>query len=735
MKRVVAPPFGLRAAVLLSGISTLAPVPSVLAEELGIIQVESTTIDDRFENKRGEPSNIGVIKGEEVDAAHTENIHQMLQSIPGLTTEFDSGDTLKIHIRGVENQRFMGEKPGVAIVIDGVPVFERTGKVNIDLDNIESIKVIKGGASYLFGEDALSGAVIITTKRGADMAGTKVTGEVGSFGYNKGVVRVGSAGENYAAHAQISRREADGYYYQSDYQTDYANGKLQYYIDDASDITFGFEVSDRAKDSHGSVSGVTQAEEDPQSLEGRDYARMFDVALKKMHLTYSRDMDEKSNLMVNVYQFTDNTNFVSRPQDFDASGAAVTDVDAYINGNDYDQIQQGLKSEWRTGGEKMAWMAGVDLRANTYDNFTQYVTDFKTSPSPFASVYTAGTVTGDNSTDEAVRALYGEVKFLPARDWTLTLNGRYDDIALDYTDKLNDLELDKSFKVMSWRTGANYALSEKTDLYANASTGFRTPTVDQLFAGDISPFGDTESNPDLDPEQSVNLELGLRGKGAIAGLPVDYDVAVFQLDRKDFIMATSGFYSAPSSGKERYENIGGARTRGLELSLNTDRQRTVSANLAYSYLDSVYTSYDQYNLVYGSAWSPTGFETFYGLDGNRVPRVPKHHLNLALNTRVNPELLLTVETDTISDYYADDLNRFRIAGHTVVNFLASYNTRLQGGSDMELFARIDNVLDRFYYNTARTTGDGNEDGIYDEEDMSIVVNQGRTFTVGMSMQF
>lgn len=53
------------------------------------------------------------------------------------------------------------------IVIDGVPVFERTGKVNIDLDNIESIKVIKGGSLYLFGEDALSGAVIITTKRGA----------------------------------------------------------------------------------------------------------------------------------------------------------------------------------------------------------------------------------------------------------------------------------------------------------------------------------------------------------------------------------------------------------------------------------------------------------------------------------------------------------------------------------------------------------------------------------------
>lgn len=736
MKSVFAPRLGaLATGVVAAAGFSLLPTAAAVAEELGVIQVESTTIDDRFEHKRGEPSNIGVIQGDEVDSAHTENIHQMLQSIPGLTTEFDSGDTLKIHIRGVENQRFMGEKPGVAVVIDGVPVFERTGKVNIDLDNIESIKVIKGGASYLFGEDALGGAVIITTKRGAKMAGARINGEVGSFGYNKGVVRVGTAKDDYAAHVQVSRREADGYYFQSDYKTDYANGKIQYYIDEASDITFGFELSEREKDSHGSVTGVTQAKEDPRSVEGTDYARMFDVSLNKMFVTYSRDMDETSNLMVNLYQFTDQTNFVSRPQEYDASGAPVTDVDAYINDNDYDQVQRGLKGEWRAAGRKVAWMAGLDLRSNSYDNYTKYRTDFKTSPfSPV--VYTAGTVTDDNSTEEAVRAVYGELKFRPLADWTFTLNGRYDDIALDYTDDLNDLTLDKSFRVFSWRAGANHALSAQTDVYANASTGFRTPTISQLFAGDIDPFGDVASNPDLDPEQSLNLEIGLRGKGALGGIPVDYDVALFQLDRKDYIMATTGHYSAPKAGAtERYENIGGTRSRGLELALRTDPVRTVSMDVAYTYLDAFYTDYEQYNLVYGSAWAPTGVDVFYDLSGNRVPRVPKHHLNLALNTRVNADLMLTLETDTISDYYADDLNKLRIAGHTVVNFLASYNTRLQGGSGLELFVRVDNLLDRDYFNTARTVGDNNEDGVYDKEDISLVVNQGRTFTAGMSLQF
>lgn len=113
-------------------------------ETLDTISVESSTIDDRFSNKRTEVSSTSTINGEKVDDSHVENIQQVLQSIPGITTEVKTGDSLKIHIRGVENQMYMGEKPGVAIVIDGVPVFERTGAVNIDLDNIESIKVLKG---------------------------------------------------------------------------------------------------------------------------------------------------------------------------------------------------------------------------------------------------------------------------------------------------------------------------------------------------------------------------------------------------------------------------------------------------------------------------------------------------------------------------------------------------------------------------------------------------------------
>ena len=706
-----------------------------LADDLGLIQVESSTIDDRHIDWRSEPSSVAVISGEKVDENHTENIQQMLQSIPGVTTELQSGDSLKIHIRGVDNNRFMGEKPGVAIVIDGVPVFERTGKVNIDLDNIETIRVIKGGASFLFGEDALAGAIIITTKRGAKYAGYKLAAETGSFGYQKGLARMGVGEEQYSFHLQASTRSADGYYFQSDYQANYLNGKLEYYLDDDSDIRFGFEHSNREKDSHGTVTGVSQAETDPQSVDGRDYARMFDVNLAKYFLTYNWDLSEKKNLMVNIYQFTDDTDYKSSPVRYDASGAIVTDVDAYSTQNIYQQIQQGLKSELRGSSNKMAWLAGIDIRNNEYDNYAEYITDFKSSPfSP--TVNSAGTVVADNITDETVKAIYAEYKYSHSKDTVLTLNGRYDHIQLDYLDDLDNLlNGEEEFYVTSWRLGANHQLRQQVGIYATLSTGFRAPSAEELFYGDTNLGAYVEPNRDLNPEKTLNKEIGLHAQDQWFNTQVNIDLAIFQLDRDDFIMPSVGQYASANLGTSSFENIGGARHRGLELSIQTDDSKTWSFNLAFTYMDAVFTDYDNYYLSLGNPYTPFASSVLYDNTGNHVPRVPKSHINLSTVYQISSQQKLTAEIDSISSYYADEINQEKIDGHSVLNLLWNYGFKKTNSTSWSIFFRVDNALDEFYYNTARGFYDADYDGDYDAEDLSIVVNQGRSYTAGAGVKF
>ena len=149
-------------------------------------------------------------------------------SFPGVTADLSSGDEIKIKLRGIENQRYMGEKPGVAIVIDGVPVFERTGKVNIDLDNIESIKVIKGGASYLFGDDGL-----VRRSDHYHQARRKVCRL--HTGRGSRLVRLQQANRprrvcrarRGSGHVQVSQPPVDDYYFQSAYKTEYLDGNMQ----------------------------------------------------------------------------------------------------------------------------------------------------------------------------------------------------------------------------------------------------------------------------------------------------------------------------------------------------------------------------------------------------------------------------------------------------------------------------------------------------------------------------
>ena len=730
------------------------------AQKMKEVVVTSTTIDDRFESKRDEPSNISVISGKKVDDAHVENIMQVLQSIPGVTADISSGDEIKIKLRGIENQRYMGEKPGVAIVIDGVPVFERTGKVNIDIDNIESIKVIKGGASYLFGDDGLSGAVIITTKRGAKYAGYTLGVEAGSFGYNKEIARAGFAGEKGNGHIQVTKRQSDDYYYQSGYETDYLNGNFNYYLSDTSDLTFGFETSQREKDKHGSVTGATQAELDPTGMIGRDYTRKYNVDLQKLNLTYSNNYDQKSNVLLSGYEFRDHTIFWSAPQRLTATGVTVPNsaTDAYTTNNDYHQIQRGLKGEWRSGQENVGWLGGLDIRRNNYKNFNTAKMDYCAKKAAgCTSVVYAGQVLQDDSTDEAVNAAYGEAKFTPAKDWTLTFNGRYDNIGLDYSSgRIRNTDLaatyltppaqSKSFNVTSWRGGANYAINETMGVYGNLSTGFRAPSIDQLYRGSISPTGKTANNENLKPEQALNMEIGFRAKSDFLGVMFDWDAALFQIDRKDYIMATSGQYGGTSTTYvEKYDNIGGVRNNGFELSLKSDRKHEFYVDMAYTYISAYFTKYDQFVQTLGSPYTGTVYMPFNNT-GRHVPRVPTHALNTTLNWQPKSEFRLGLEMDAKSWSWSDEINQNKLPGRTLFNLLANYDLKSGGldavkGAKWSLFARVDNLFDRKYWVTARGTNDsanyltGAYSGVYDANDPSIVVGRPRTWTAGVSATF
>lgn len=704
-----------------------ALVINATASDLGTIQVESSTIDDKFANKLTEVSSTSAMQGSEVEEFHAENIADVLNTLPGVTVRKNEGDSNKIHIRGVGTEMYMGEKPGVAIVIDGVPVQERAGSVNIDIDNIQSIKVLKGGASYLYGNDALAGAIIITTKRPKNKNKGLATIEQGSYGYGKYLASYNAASENIAANVQASYKRSNGYWDDSDYWTKSINGKFQYYINDSSDITFGADNTLRYENDTGSITHTTydagvytnQVDDNPKSAGEVGYATKYDIDLEKYFVTYSNDITDNSNLMAQLYTYKDTTTNRSSPYDSNNDGLNDDHVyDSYAKTN-----QIGLKSEYRLSAKKFAGMLGLDIAKNEEDKSNTYRVDYTSR----GTTTPAGTVSSDTNSKEDINAVYGELKYKVSKDFVTTLNARYDQISYDYTNNLTSDNWEKTYYEDSYRVGATYNIKDKLALFTSVSTGFRVPTVSQLYAGDILSGRYTyANNTNISTEKTINYEIGIRQKTDL----LSYEVSIFQLNRNNVITKDSGNYvTDPTAAATTYGNYADIRNRGLELAVNSDKSKDLSFVFNYTYLDSKYTRFDNYKLILNGA-----VDSVYSLAGNTVPRTSNHTVYLEGNYRVLPSLLLTADVNYKSSQYADDLNRIEVDGYAVVNLRAKYNTKISD-FDIEVFGKIENFFDNQYYMMPRVTGDRNDDGLYDIRDMGLTVNPGRTLLAGATIKF
>jgi len=125
----------------------------------------------------------------------------------------------------------------------------------------------------------------------------------------------------------------------------------------------------------------------------------------------------------------------------------------------------------------------------------------------------------------------------------------------------------------------------------------------------------------------------------------------------------------------------------------------------------------------------------YNNTGNVVPRTPKHKINLSTRYRYSPALTFSAEMNAQSGIYADEVNLVWIGGRTLFNAMVNYELKTERGMKWSAFGRLDNLFGRRYYSTIRGGSDGDGNGVYNAEDMSITVDPGRVRTAGLTVNF
>jgi outer membrane cobalamin receptor len=144
-----------------------------LGEELYTVSIASR----KAEPLRRAPASVTVIQGEELSKYRT--LAEVLRRVPGF---FVDRNELKerIYLRGIPDS-FLVMMDGVPFASDASTIDYPRG-MELSLDYIEKIEIIRGPGSALWGPDAFSGVVNLVPRRGEQLQGVQAAAAIGSHG-------------------------------------------------------------------------------------------------------------------------------------------------------------------------------------------------------------------------------------------------------------------------------------------------------------------------------------------------------------------------------------------------------------------------------------------------------------------------------------------------------------------------------------------------------------------------
>jgi iron complex outermembrane receptor protein len=165
-----------------------AQTPSPTPVDLGqasledLMNIEVTSVSKREEKLSRAAAAVFVINADDIRRSGATNIPDLLRMVPGVDVEQISANAWAISIRGF-NSRYSNK---VLVLIDGRtvydPFFSGTywDQIELPLEDIDRIEVIKGPGSTVWGANAVNGVISIMTKSSKDTKGGLLTAGAGS---------------------------------------------------------------------------------------------------------------------------------------------------------------------------------------------------------------------------------------------------------------------------------------------------------------------------------------------------------------------------------------------------------------------------------------------------------------------------------------------------------------------------------------------------------------------------
>ena len=155
-------------------------------------------------------SSLYIISEDQIKARGFKDAIDAISSAPGVTSKQNGsfGGVGTIRIRGASSSQTL-------VLVDGVPVNDASSPAGgynfeyLNTSNIQSIEVLKGSQSTLWGSDAIGGVINIYTKQ-PESTSFGASAEIGSFGLKRGSADINFSGSNSRLRVSTSKTSVDG---------------------------------------------------------------------------------------------------------------------------------------------------------------------------------------------------------------------------------------------------------------------------------------------------------------------------------------------------------------------------------------------------------------------------------------------------------------------------------------------------------------------------------------------
>ncbi len=561
-------------------------------------------------------SSITVVSSQDIAARQLQTLPDLLQQVPGLNVVQSGGpgSQTSVFMRGTNSNH-------TKVLVDGIDVSDPTNPTGaFDFSqfltqDIERVEVLRGPQSGLYGSDAIGGVINIITKSGEGPAQFNASAQGGSFDTFNQTIGVSGSLEQFHYAANLDHFHSGETPVTPSYVLAPGERPIDDYDDDVTASTkLGFDITDDLD-----VGLVARYTSTHLRITGDDY---------DFYPLVFPDTSQSENDARQIYTR--------------ASGHWVTFGGAFEQ--TLGVAYSNLKSSDLSPDNPRSDLAGNRVKAD-WQGVVRIAADEKLI---FGAEHQRDEISLPIAASTRIESGYAELQSGLGTSFFNSASVRYDD---------NDRFGGKA----TFRLAPTYLFEDSgTKLKASIGSGFKAPTLDQLFQS-FPPY--FFANPNLRPESSVGWDAGF--EQVLAMQTLKGGVTYFHNLIKNLI--------ADNADESSYTNIGRAVTDGVESFVAYQALPNLGLRLDYTYTRATDTVLHE-----------------------ELLRRPKHKVDLnagwQATRRVSIDTTVLGTSSWIDGNRDFTITRLTAPGFVTVNLAGSFDVT----QHFAVFARIDNLFNHHY---------------------------------------